>query len=224
MESHSSNDNSGGLGRGNSTSTGINDLSFGGTRRNPSSATTTNNNTEKDFIALQSHPLLANGVSYAKHEAIRNAHFASKCCVCMTNTDWSLINPINDSSTSSSNKGIDTQNTAKNNITTAEAVSSPSTTSFSLTMFQQHVDNPFIQEMEHLVSRCLIQTLDIVTQSHYSTSTSLSSSSFVSFTQEEAESISDISALLKPGQVICLWSSPSSSYIMNPTLQYAKVL
>jgi hypothetical protein len=140
------------------------------------------------------HPLLADGIPNAKHEAIRNAYYASSCCICMTSSDCAL-------SVSSSRKG---SNTLK---------SENATQSLEQT-FQIHINNCFTVLMERVAGQCLLRALSVLTKTHPS------ATSCVYFSKDEAASLTSV-ALVQPGMTISI-RSPGDEFA-GP-VRFAKAL
>ena len=86
------------------------------------------------------HPLLAEGIPNARHEAICNAHFAHSCCILATAEDFS-------------NSHIAT--------TKAAETSGGKDKSFEQS-FQIKVNNKFIAEVEQVAGRCLFNALTVL--------------------------------------------------------------
>merc|ERR1712032_520360 len=104
---------------------------------------------------FDTHPLLAEGIPNARHEAIRNAHFAHSCCIQATLEDLT-------------NSHIATTNAAK----TGSGKSLEQT-------FQIQVNNQFIAEMELIAGHTLFNVLTVLSDTHPA------SNSFISFSNEE---------------------------------------
>lgn len=96
------------------------------------------------YQSSSSHPLLADGINNAKHQAIRNALYASSCCSCMTPDEYAL-SPLGQSN---------------NNQKTPVDLESA---------FHSHVSNDFIYQMEDTVSQCMFSALSIIHKMHPST-------------------------------------------------------
>jgi len=91
------------------------------------------------------HPLLADGVPNAKHQAIRNALYANSCCTCMTSEEHSLSLKGRPESSQDSSEDLEQS-------------------------FHSHVNNDFIFLMEEIASRCIFSALSVVHKVHPSTS------------------------------------------------------
>jgi len=129
---------------------------------------------------FNAHPVLAEGIPNARHEAIRNAHFASSCCVCATAEDYAMSQVCS----------INTTESMKQKI---EAIDS---SNFEQS-FQIRVNNTFIVLLERIAGHCLINALAVLMRSHPSFD------SFSSFTTEEARRL-DIAALISPGTIVAI--------------------
>lgn len=97
------------------------------------------------YQSSSNHPLLADGVNNAKHQAIRNALYASSCCSCITPDEYAL-SPLGQ---------------PKNNQKTPVDLEHA---------FHSHVSNDFIYHMEDTASQCMVSALSIIHQMHPSTS------------------------------------------------------
>ena len=102
------------------------------------------------------HPMLAEGIPNARHEAIRNAHFAHSCCILATAQDF----------------------TNSHIATTAEStVEKDASLEKS---FQIFVNNKLIVEVEQVAGHCLLNALSVISDTHPA------SGSFIFFSNEEA--------------------------------------
>jgi hypothetical protein len=99
------------------------------------------NDADDAIIAMHqrfaSHPLLAEGVSNGKHEAIRHALYANSYCVCVTEEEYTL-----------------SQSEAQLN-------SSPASSNL-----EQKVQNDFVLHMETIAGQCISNVLSILTKIH----------------------------------------------------------
>ena len=102
------------------------------------------------------HPLLADGVSNARHEAMRNALYSSNCCKCVTSEEYQLSQQHPD------------------NATNAEGSVSPEQS------FQKSVNNDFTHRIEDFAGRCLLDCLSMIERIHPM------STSFITFSEGEA--------------------------------------
>ena len=98
----------------------------------------------KQYQNFSAHPLLADGVPNAKHQAIRNALYASSCCRCMTHEEYSL-----------SLRGRPESNGNNEDLEHS---------------FHSHVSNDFIYHMEEIASQCILGALSVVHKVHPTTS------------------------------------------------------
>jgi hypothetical protein len=129
---------------------------------------------------LDAHPLLVEGIPNARHEAIRNAHFAHSCCILATQDDF--------------------RNAHTATTKAAHAGESESTQSTSASLeqsFQIHVNNKFIAEVEQVAGYCLFNSLSVVANAHPA------SESFVSLSPEEASQL-DVASVINPGAVVAI--------------------
>ena len=101
--------------------------------------------TARQYDNFRMHPLLADGVPNAKHQAIRNALYANSCCTCMTLEEHSLS--LRGRPDKSQNKTEDLEQS-----------------------FHSHVNNDFIFLMEETASQCIFSALSVVHKVHPSTS------------------------------------------------------
>jgi len=124
------------------------------------------------------HPLLVDGIPHARHEAIRNAHFAHSCYILATAEDFK-----------------------NSHIATTKAAEAASGKDSSLEQsFQIHVNNKLIAEVECVAGHCLFNALSVLSDTHPS------SNSFVTFTREEASHI-NVAEVIKAGTTVALSSS-----------------
>ena len=129
---------------------------------------------------LDAHPLLVEGIPNARHEAIRNAHFAHSCCILATKEDFRYAH----TATTKAVQGGKSENTQN----------SPASLEQS---FQIHVNNKFIAEVEQVAGYCLFNSLSVVANAHPA------SESFVSLSPEEASQL-DFTAVINPGAVVAI--------------------
>lgn len=121
------------------------------------------------------HPLLADGIPNARHEAIRNAHFAHSCCVLATAEDF-----------------------ANSHVATTKAAETAGGKDKSLEQsFQIHVNNKCIAEIEEVAGHCLFNSLAILSDTHPA------SDSFVTISSEEASRL-DVAAIVSPGTTVAI--------------------
>ncbi len=129
---------------------------------------------------MDAHPLLSEGIPNARHEAIRNAHFAHSCCILATKDDFR-----------------DAHTATTKDAQTGESESTQNSTSSLEQSFQIHVNNKFIAEVEQVAGCCLFNSLSVVANAHPA------SESFVSLTPEEASQL-DVAAVINPGAVVAI--------------------
>ena len=139
---------------------------------------------------LTAHPLLTEGIPNARHEAIRNAHFVSSCCIFPTVDDFS-----------------------KSQIGTTKAVQADVTeesdnSSNLEKSFQIHVNNQFIVELEQVAGQCLFNALSVVSETHPS------SDSFISFSTEEALHL-DVATIMRPGVMVAISSQNTGAQTLR---------
>lgn len=127
---------------------------------------------------FEAHPLLAEGIPNARHDAIRNAHYAHSCCILASADDFK-------------NSHIATTNAAGNKDGKDKSLEQS---------FQIQVNNKFIAEVEQAAGRCLFNGLAILSDTHPA------SDSFISFSTEEASRL-DVSAVISPGTTVATQTS-----------------
>ncbi|KAL7468395.1 hypothetical protein ACHAXS_008626 [Conticribra weissflogii] len=134
---------------------------------------------DQPSFMFNAHPVLAEGIPNARHEAIRNAHFASSCCICATVEDYakSQVCDIKTTKMKQNNEEIDSSNFEQS--------------------FQIRVNNVFIVELERVAGHCLINALAVLMSAHPAFD------SFSSFTAEEARRL-DVAALISPGTIVAI--------------------
>lgn len=159
------------------------------------------------------YPLLEAGMPNARHEAIRNAHYAIRCCAPVTVDDYDA----SDTPASSSSN-----NRAEGSAETLEQTC------------QIAVNSVFNLRMEHAAAECLHHAVTVVWKTHPA------SSAFVVFTPEEASRLDSMS-LVKTGMIVALRqpetreikgtaSGPNyftvvdSTLKLNPNLCFARIL
>lgn len=126
---------------------------------------------------FDAHPLLSDGIPNARHEAIRNAHYAHSCCILATAQDFN-----------------------NSHIATTKAVEVSSGKDKSLEQsFQIHVNNKFIAEVEQVAGHCLFNALSVLSDTHPA------SDSFISFSSEEATRL-DVASVITPGTTVAISS------------------
>mmetsp|Transcript_39535 Transcript_39535/g.57729 ORF Transcript_39535/g.57729 Transcript_39535/m.57729 type:complete len:663 (-) Transcript_39535:211-2199(-) len=182
------------------------------------------------------HPLLAEeGIPAARHEAIRNAHFASSCCITMTREDFASSLVAFDSSTSKKQDIVQQKNSREAPKSPLESNNTdgkgPSSSLSLEKSFQMHVNNRFIMAVEQIAAKCLFHSFSIITKFHPA------STNFVSFTVEEAERL-DVTSFVQEGMIIALRplgfsgrhdpfvaiDVDESSSSPKPSIRFAKVL
>lgn len=150
---------------------------------------------------LFDHPMLAEGIPNARHEAIRNAHFVHSCIVVASYEDY-----------------------ASSRNATAKATEASSGKESSLERnFQIYVNNKFIDELEQVAALCLFNALSVVTGTHPV------SDSFVAFNLEEASRL-DVAAVITPGTTVAICPRTGAQqyqrYSVQPgaNVKYARAL
>jgi len=136
---------------------------------------------------FDAHPLLAEGIPNARHEAIRNAHFAHSCCILATLKDFT-----------------------NSQIATTKAAKASSGKSLEQT-FQIQVNNMFIAEVEQIAGRCLFNVLTVLSDTHPA------SGSFVSFSREEASILDVAAVITPGTTVAICAQTSSQKYLQNGT-------
>lgn len=125
--------------------------------------------------AMFDHPMLAEGIPNARHEAIRNAHFAHSCCIIATAQDF-----------------------ANSHIATTKAAESAARKDPSLEKsFQIFVNNKLVVEVEQVAGHCLLNALNVLADSHPA------SDSFIFFSHEEVARL-DVASVMRPGTTVAL--------------------
>lgn len=153
------------------------------------------------------HPLLANGVPNARHDAITNSHYVSSKCACMTEIDCQL----------------NSLGTVRLPEEKADSPSSPKSDSFQL-----HVNNEFTAQIEELAACTVYHAITVIIRAHPSLM------SFVYFNSMELAS-EDAARLVKVGTIIavrpveaqcCLPHDFSTGYLpqQEGLFRYAKVM
>jgi len=150
---------------------------------------------------FDAHPLLADGIPNARHEALRNAHFAHSCCILATAVDFS-------------NSHIAT-------TTTVEARAKDKSLEQN---FQIHVNNKFIADAELVAGHCLFNALSVLSDTHPA------SESFILFSNEEASRL-DVSTVISPGTMVAIRSQTGAQQFQRylaqspgENVQYARTL
>ena len=124
------------------------------------------------------HPLFMDGVPNARHEAIRNAHFVSSCCICMTADDYKL---------SLSGTSYD-----------HDSYSSKQDSSHSLEQnFQKQIESDFTIKLEKIACECLFNAISILGKTHPTTS------SFIAFNKNEAMNL-NLSSIIDTNTIVSL--------------------
>lgn len=123
------------------------------------------------------YPLLEGGMPNARHEAIRNAHYAIRCCALVTVGDF-------DASDMSSSSNHRTEGSAETLERTCQIA----------------VNSAFNLRMENAAAECLYHAVTVIWKTHPA------SSSFVVFTPEEASRLDSMS-IVKKGMIVALRKS-----------------
>ena len=125
--------------------------------------------------AMFDHPMLAEGIPNARHEAIRNAHFAHSCCILATAQDF-----------------------ANSHIATTKAAESAAGKDSCLEKsFQIFVNNKLIVEVEQVAGHCLLNTMNVLADTHPALD------SFIFFSHEEVSRL-DVASAIRPGTTVAL--------------------
>jgi len=144
-------------------------------------------NRESDFrfgfneTQVDINPLLSAGIPNAKHEAIKHAHYANRCCALVTSEDY---------------KGLPSASETSGN-------SSSSTSSLEKDS-QLSMNSPFMLRMEQAAAECVSTVITVLSETHPA------SSCFVMFSSDEVRR-RDMLSLLHKGMVIAALSDPSSN-------------
>jgi hypothetical protein len=150
-----------------------------------------------DSTAHFDHPMLAEGIPNARHEAIRNAHFAHSCCIIVTDQDFSDSHAA----------------------TTKAAESTAGKDSSLEKSFQIFVNNKLITELEQVAGHCLLNALCVLSDTHPALD------SFIHFSIEEASRL-DVASVILPGTsvAICPQQQFQRYSTQQETVQYACTL
>jgi len=151
---------------------------------------------------FDAHPLLAEGIPNARHEAIRNAHFAHSCCILATAEDFS-----------------------NSHIATTKAAETSGRDKSLEQSFQIQVNNKFIAEVEHIAGLCLFNAMAVLSDTHPA------SNSFISFSNEEALLL-DVAAVITPGTTVAICAQTGAQqhlqrYLIQPrggNIRYARTV
>ena len=130
---------------------------------------------------IEMNPLLSAGIPNAKHEAIKHAHYANRCCAYVTSEDY---------------KGLPSAP-----VTPAD---SPFSTSSLEKDSQLSMNSPFMFRMEEAAAECVSTAIMVLSETHPA------SSCFVVFSSDEVRR-RDMLSLLCEGMIISAFSEPNSS-------------
>lgn len=156
---------------------------------------------------LDAHPLLVEGIPNARHEAIRNAHFAHSCCILATKEDF---RDAHIATTQDAQDGESADNTRNNSASLEQS-------------FQIHVNNKFIAEVERVAGYCLFNSLSVVANVHPA------SESFVSLSLETTSQL-DVAAVINPGAVVAICPQNTTAqtltryHMTQATARYARTI
>lgn len=160
----------------------------------------TSSNLSNPAAMIDAHPLLAEGIPNARHEAIRNAHFAHSCCIIATIEDF-----------------------RNSHIATTKAAESNGSGKSLEQSFQIQVNNKYVAEVEEVAAHCLFNALAVASDTHPA------SNSFVSISAEEASRL-DVSAVITPGTTVAICPQTqeySQRYLVQPheeRVRFARVI
>ena len=121
---------------------------------------------------FEANPLLSAGIPNAKHEAIKHAHYANRCCALVTSEDY---------------KGLPTASSSSGG--------SPFSTSSLERDSQLSLNSPFMLRMEYAAAGCVSIAIAVLSETHPA------SSCFVTFSPEEVRH-RDMLSLLQKGMII----------------------
>ena len=138
---------------------------------------------------FDAHPLLAEGIPNARHEAIRNTHFAHSCCILATLDDFT-----------------------NSHMATTKAGKTSSGKSLEQT-FQIQVNNEFIAEVENIAGHCLFSVLSVLSDTHPA------SDSFISFSSEEASRLDVAAVIMPGTTVAICSQTGAQKYSQRYTAQ-----
>lgn len=144
-------------------------------------------NRESDFrfgfneAQVDINPLLAAGIPNAKHEAIKHAHYASRCCALVTSKDYKGLPSASETSGGSS---FSTSSLEKDSMLS--------------------MNSPFMLRMEHAAAECVSTAITVLSETHPA------SSCFVVFSVDEVRR-RDMLSLLREGMIISALPEPASS-------------
>ena len=122
------------------------------------------------------HPLLASGIPNARHEAIKHAHYASRCCAYVTAVDYEGLPSMSEN-----------------------AVDGTVSTSTLEQDSQKSMNSPFILRMEYAAALCVSHAISVLSKTHPA------SSCFVMFSSDEVLRVDTLS-LLTTGMLLAIRS------------------
>lgn len=120
------------------------------------------------------HPLLASGIPNARHEAIKHAHYASRCCAYVTAVDYEGLPSMSEN-----------------------AVDGAVSTSTLEEDSQRSMNSPFILRMEYAAAECVSHAISVLSETHPA------SSCFVMFSPDEVRRVDTLS-LLTTGMLLAV--------------------
>jgi len=147
------------------------------------------------FIA---HPLMCDGISNAKHEAIRNALYASSCCVYITDNEYML-----------------SQSKMKSSVLCLTDETG-STMNLEQTC-QNHLDNDFTLLIEHISAQCVFNALSVIEKTHPSVSC------FINFNKNEAINL-NLSSTPPSGAIVAIRTHSAANILYPHDVRYGRVV
>jgi hypothetical protein len=120
------------------------------------------------------HPLLASGIPNARHEAIKHAHYASRCCAYVTAGDYEGLPSMS-------------ENALGGTVSTLTLEQDS----------QRSMNSPFILRMEYAAAECVSHAISVLSETHPA------SSCFVVFSPDEALRV-DTLPLLTTGMLLAV--------------------
>ena len=127
------------------------------------------------------HPLLLAGIPNARHEAIKHAHYATRCCALVTSADYAGLPAVSDTNTAT-----------------------PLSTSSLEHDCQLSINSPFVIRMEHAAADCVFHAVSVLSETHPA------SSCFVMFSADEAARL-DLMSLLRTDMIMAVRPEPATT-------------
>lgn len=123
-------------------------------------------------VQVEIDPLLSAGIPTARHEAIKHAHYANRCCALVTSEDYKGLPKVPDTS---GNGSFSTSSLERDS--------------------QLSMNSPFMFRMEHAAAECIAAAITVLTETHPA------SYCFVMFSPEELRR-RDMLSLLRPEMIV----------------------